>query len=215
MSDGRALLAQLKEAAGNPGPALGLRVPGFDSCFLRPVACQAELLNAHDVARLTEWRNRYVRAFLTEFEASTARTARWLSQYVQSDDGRILFMIDDASGRPIGYMGIAYIDWDTSYVEADAIVSNGNTPRGLMSAALCTMLRWAQGQLGLRNVAVRVLSDNPALHFYSKLGFVEVKRVPLRRDVQPGMISWVEDPSLTEAERYLVHHVWSDDESRN
>lgn len=188
MNDGRALPAELKEAAGKPGPALGLRVPGFESCFLRPVACRAELLNERDVACLTEWRNRYVRAFLTEF---------------------------DASGTPIGYMGIAYIDWQASYVEADAIVSNGNTPRGLMSAALRTVLSWAQGQLGLRHVGVRVLSDNTALRFYRKLGFVEVNRVPLRRDAERGMVFWVEDPSLTEAERYLVHHVWNDHESRN
>jgi len=215
MTAERALLGHLKGSAGKSGPILGLRIPGFDSFFLRPVKSGAEHIDSHDVTCLTKWRNCHVRAFLTEFEANTERTARWLSEYVHFDDGRILFMIDDASGAPIGYMGIANIEWEASYVEADAIVSNGKTPRGLMSAALRTLLRWAKGQLGLRNVAVRVLSDNPALHFYRKLGFLEVKRVPLRCEVQPGMISWVEDPSLAHAERYLVHHFWDDDESRN
>ena len=213
MKPERALLGQLKALAGKSGPPLGLRIPGFDSFFLRPVSSQAEFINTHDVTCLTEWRNCHVRAFLTEFEANTQRTTLWLSQCVHFDEGRILFMIDDASGAPVGYMGIANIDWEASYVEADAIVSKGNTPRGLMSAALRTLLRWAKGQLGLCNVAVRVLSDNPALHFYSKLGFSEVKRVPLRCEVQPRMISWVEDPSLAKAERYLVHHFWNDDES--
>ena len=196
-----------------PGPQLGLKVPGFEGYFLRLVATRHGHLDPLDVACLTTWRNRYVNAFLTEFTANDERTSRWLSESVHADDGRILFMIETTQGERVGYMGIANIDWDSSYVEADAIVSSGDTPKGMMTAALRAILRWAKGQLGLKVVAVRVLSDNPALAFYRKLGFEETKRVPLKRVVSGDLVSWIEDGTLPSSERYLVHHLWNDHEN--
>lgn len=213
MSDLTSLIRQLKNVAGKHGPALGLCIPGFDSYFLRPVTSHSNLLDLDDVKCLTVWRNRHVHSFLTEFESTDEQTAKWLTQIVHPDDTRILFIIEDLSSKPVGCMGIANIDWKKSFVEADAIISDGSTPRGLMSVALRTVLRWARGQLGLRNISVRVLSDNPALIFYKKVGFVEVKRVPLRSTQKLGITSWVEDLSIVEAERYLVHHIWNDDEN--
>jgi RimJ/RimL family protein N-acetyltransferase len=215
MNNAVTLLRQLKEEACTPNPLLKLNIPGFDAYFLRPVPCRVDLIDQEDVSFLTKWRNYYVHAFLTEFNATNERTFRWLSQSVYKDNGRILFMIEDSKRQRVGYMGIAYIDWALSYVEADAIVSNGKTPRGLMSAALCTILSWAQEQLGLHNVTVRVLSDNPALSFYRKIGFIEIKRVPLRRLEELGTISWLESPSLPEADRYLVYHTWKNSENLN
>lgn len=198
----------LKEVAGEKGPQLGLRIPGYESCFLRPIATRREHLDAIDIACLTKWRNRHVNAFLTEFNATDERTATWLTNSVHTDDSRILFMIEGMHGERLGYMGIAYIDWERLYVEADAIVSSGITPKGMMAAALRTVLGWAVGQLGLQEVAVRVLSDNPAIVFYKKIGFEETKRVPLKRIVADNSVSWIEDNTLTLSERYLVHHLW-------
>jgi RimJ/RimL family protein N-acetyltransferase len=212
-SAGKDLLRRLKDVAGAKGSQLGLKIPGYEGYFLRPVATRREHLDSADIACLTSWRNRYFNAFLTEFAATDERTSRWLSDVVHKDDSRILFMIEDMQWERVGYMGIAYIDWECSYVEADAIVSSGGTPKGMMSAALRTVLRWATGQLGLKVVAVRVLSDNPALAFYRKLGFEETKRVPLKRVVSDDFVSWVEDETLVTPERYLVHHLWNDHEN--
>lgn len=210
---GKDLLRQLKHSAGAHGPQLGLKIPGYEGYFIRPVATRREFLDPVDIACLTNWRNRHVNAFLTEFSATDERTARWLSDAVHTDDSRILFMIEDERRERVGYMGIAYIDWERSYVEADAIVSSGATPKGMMSAALRTVLRWARGQLGLKVVAVRVLSDNPALTFYRKLGFEETNRIPLKRVISDALASWIEDEALITSERYLVHHLWNDHEN--
>lgn len=210
---GKDCLRQLKETAGAQGPQFALEIPGFDGYFLRPVATRREHLDPIDITCLTNWRNRHVNAFLTEFSATNERTSRWLSEVVHTDDRRILFMIEDRQRERVGYMGIAYIDWDCSYAEADAIVSSGGTPKGMMSAALRTVLRWAKGQLGLQVFAVRVLSDNPALAFYRRLGFEETKRVPLKRVVSNDLVSWIEDKTLATSERCLVHHLWNDHEN--
>jgi RimJ/RimL family protein N-acetyltransferase len=210
---GKSILRRLKEAAGAQGPQFGLKIPGFDDYFLRLVPTRREYLDPVDIACLTMWRNRHVNAFLTEFAATDERTSCWLSQVVHTDDSRIMFMIEHTQRERVGYMGIAYIDWDCSYVEADAIVSGGDTPKGMMSAALRTVLRWAKGQLGLKVVAVRVLSDNPALAFYRKLGFEETKSIPLKRVVSDDFVSWIEDKSLPTSERHLVHHLLNDHEN--
>lgn len=213
MSDahfGRNLLLVLKATAGMPGPALVIHVGSPPVAFLRPVATKKELINAEDVRLLTNWRNRFVQAFLTEFQATESRTIRWLEQVVGPKEGKILFMVDDLNGHTFGYMGLDYIDWDQAYGEADAVVRGAEAAPGTMKRALQTLLAWARGQLGLRELGVRVRSDNTALEFYRKVGFYEVRRVPLHRVEEPEMIHWVEDETVENAEIYLVYMVWGE-----
>ena len=206
---GEVLMHSLKEIAGPKGPNLVLPVKGFQGFILRPIATKREHINSQDVANLTAWRNLYPKSFLTEFLATHSQTQFWLCEKVHFDN-KLLFMIEDSAGFSVGYMGIGFIDWQKSYVEADSIVSGGSHPRGLMTAALISLLQWSKGQLGLNNVAIRVLSDNPALTFYRRLGFVETKRVPLIGVDRQTHFEWVEDENAIKAERHLVYHNWSE-----
>ncbi len=117
-------------------------------------------------------------------------------------------MVDDVHGRTFGYMGLDYIDWGRAYGEADAVVRGAEASPGATKHALQTLLTWAQGQLGLRRLGVRVRSDNMALGFYPKVGFQEVRRVALRPVEEPGMIRWVEDEIFKIARVYLVYMLW-------
>jgi RimJ/RimL family protein N-acetyltransferase len=204
---GRALLIALKSVSGAPGPVLTLPVPvasGADA-RLRPVSVEPGRLDAGDVRALTEWRNRHVGAFLHEFPATEARTARWLSEEVRGDDTRILFMVDNAQGEPIGYMGLAYIDWAAGWGELDALVRGGTASPVTMMRATRTLLDWGRGQLGLDRIGARMRSDNAALRYLLKIGwFVERRRVALRRAEGPDGTQWHEDPSGT-SEPMLVH----------
>ena len=202
---GKALLRYYKESAGQPGVSLGLTIGKPYIGFLRPVSTRPAFVNNADVELLTAWRNRFVGSFLTEFTATPAQTAKWLVNQVGPDDTRILFMVDDPFGRTFGYMGIAFIDWELKYVEADAVVRGDQAPGGTMSAALKTLLLWAVTHLGLKHVHVRVRSDNPALGFYRKFGFEDVKRVPLKRMEENGRVAWVEDQSMPGSPVTLVY----------
>jgi len=186
-----------------------LSIPVGDpvEAVLRPVATDMAFLNSTDVLMLTEWRNRFPDAFLTQFRANESRTRRWLTEVVGPDDTRILFMVEDAHLRTIGYMGLASIDWTVGSAEADAVVRGAAAPPGTMTKALLTLLAWGRAQLSLSSFAVRVRSDNTAVEFYRKLGFHEVKRVPLRKVQESDMIRWVEDPALPLTEPSLVHMV--------
>ena len=200
MSNGRELLQAFKEQPGH-----SIRV-GTGEGILRPVPTSPARLNLSDVRVLTEWRNRYVKAFLTEFAATEERTAKWLTEVVGPDPTRILFMLDDVNGQTIGYLGLAFIDWNARTGEADAIVRGLDGAPGLMSKALLTLLRWAHEELGLTGgLNVRVRSDNPrAVEFYSRLGR-ETRRVPLREIKEPGLTRWIEDESLATSSAQLVY----------
>lgn len=203
---GEQLLACLKSVAGMPGPQLGLQVGTSGMAWLRPVATRRELQNEHDIRCLTDWRNKFVTSFLSEFEATDRQTADWLANIIGPDNSRIFFMVDNAEGLTIGYMGIAFIDWKTGYAEADSIVRGADAAKGVMMSALQTLLTWGQGQLGLRAIGVRVRSDNPALAFYQKFGFAEQKRVPLSSRVEPGKLVWYEDQDNANPTISLVYH---------
>jgi len=207
---GRSLLRSLKATAGLPGPQVRIPVGSPPVALLRPVPTGEPYLNLDDVRVLTEWRNRYVTAFLTEFTATETRTARWLTEVVGPGDGKILFMLDDAAGTTFGYMGLDYIDWENRTGEADAIVRGKPTSvPGMMTIAIQTLLEWGHGQLGLEEVGVRVRSDNEAVAFYKKAGFEEVRRIPLRSIQEPGMLRWVEDETMEEPVISLVHLIYN------
>jgi RimJ/RimL family protein N-acetyltransferase len=200
------LLMSLKQAAGKPGPQLGLRAGVTPAVCLRPVATRREVQSESDVRCLTEWRNKFVTSFLTEFKATESRTSDWLANTVGPDDSRILFMVDDSEGLTIGYMGIAFIDWKTGYGEVDAVVRGRTAAKGVMTAAMGGLLMWGRGQLGLDTIGVRVRSDNPALAFYRKAGFVERKRVPLSCRSDSNGLVWYEDHDNVSATISLVYH---------
>ncbi len=208
---GQALLRALKRCTRAGSPTLVLPVGEPVRALLRPIATLPGAIDATDVRLLSEWRNRHVKSFLTEFVANDARTADWLAGAVHGNEGKLLFMLDSLDGQRLGHLGLGFIDWQARYGEADAIVSGGSSPPGLMKLALQTLLGWARAQLGLENLTVRVRSDNQAVAFYEKVGFREFKRVPLvvRRGAE--CTEWSEDPSLAESEASLVHMRFQDD----
>lgn len=204
---GRDLLNSVKASASEQ-PCLGIPVGNPVKAILRPVITENADERSEDVYRLSIWRNKFVTAFLTEFEATPERTAKWLSDGIAKDDSRILFMVDDLEGNTFGYIGLAFIDWDKKSGEADSVVRGGSAEPGLMTEVLRTLLTWARGQLGLESIGVRVRSDNPALGFYEKFGFQELERVPLVKSNDENMIVWSEDrgnTSVSPDAPHLVH----------
>lgn len=207
LENGKKLLSSLKYAAGSLGASLIIPVGSPPIAFLRPIATHGQRLSQKDLCDLSNWRNRFATHFLTEFTATPERTASWLINVVGPNESKILFMVDLLDGTTVGHIGIDFIEWASGYGEADAIVRGREAPRGLMRDALMAAMFWAKGQLGLVSIGVRVRSDNSALEFYSKMGFVEAKRIPLRRTEEPDLTRWVEDSALVGGDVFLVHMI--------
>ena len=201
------MIQALKASATTGQPCLSLPVGSPVEALLRPVSTAPGNLNENDVRVLTEWRNRFVKSFLTEFEATEERTSAWLTEVIGPDPTRILFMLDDAHGKTVGYLGLGFIDWQKGVGEADAIVRGAEVAPGVMAKALFTLLGWGYQQLGLETIGARVRSDNPSLNFFLKIGR-ELKRVPLRRTDEPGMVRWSEDETLVTSSASLVYLIF-------
>jgi RimJ/RimL family protein N-acetyltransferase len=200
------LLDAIKTGSNEP-----YRVPvaSFPRVWLRSVSMRNPL--ASDVKALTEWRNKNVLAFLTEFTATEARTRAWLTESVAHDPSRILFMIEEEGEEPLGYVGLAFIDWSNARGEADSVVRGRDGRPGVMAAALRTLLSWSRDELCLRSFGVRVLADNPANAFYSGLGFRELRREGLRCSKSPDFVSWQPVPAGEANDgRWLIHYVLPD-----
>jgi len=201
----------MKRSARADGPGVCIPVGSPLVGTLRPVAVMADQIRQSDLRVLTDARNRHVRSFLTEFVASEDRTRRWLLESVGPNDSKILFMCEDSSGTTIGYMGLDYIDWRRGWGEADAVVRVVPGNSGFITLNLRTLMKWAESQLGLQRLRVRVRSDNLALHFYERAGFQEYRRVPLVKYVEPGLVRWVESEDAVESDTSLVHLRWRDE----
>lgn len=201
------LFQSLKENSTLNRPCLSIPVGFPVEAFMRPVCTVAGKLNENDVRVLTDWRNRFVQSFLTEFEATETRTATWLTETIGPDPTRIMFMLDDLNSQTIAYLGLGFIDWERREGEADAAVRGVEAAPGIMSKAFLTLLGWTYEQLGLKIIRGRVRSDNPALRFFLKLA-TETRRVPLRRIEEPGMVRWVEDATLVTSPVSLVHLIF-------
>ena len=198
----------MKQAAGADDAGLTLPVGAPVKGLLRPLGASPARLRPEDVRILTAARNRFVSSFLTEFVATEERTTRWLVEHVGLSDAKILFMYDDVNRIPCGYMGLDFIDWESGRGEADAIVRTGDGPKGFMTEGLRTLMRWAENGLGLRDLSVRVRSDNDALRFYERAGFRQFRAMPLVRHEDAQGTRWIEEPNGDPRGISLIYLRW-------
>ncbi|TMD87654.1 MAG: GNAT family N-acetyltransferase [Chloroflexi bacterium] len=184
------------------GLSLWTQAPSGERLRLRPLQATGAGLRARDLELLTEWRNRYRPFFLTDFTATVEQTQAWLLKS-GADPSRILFMIEREGGSPFGHAGLCNLRPADAYAELDNVVRGADGPRGAMTAAVTTLCDWAVSSLGVTALWVRVMSDNPAVSFYEKVGFRRAYDVALEfhRDGSKGI--WMERPDRQIADRYL------------
>jgi RimJ/RimL family protein N-acetyltransferase len=201
---GRSLMAYLKKNC-YPDQPYSIPLQNALGIHLRMVSTINPL--EEDVIKLTNWRNQNVHSFLTEFEATPQRTRNWLTQLVANDMSRTLFMVEEVGYIPIGYIGLAFIDYSTQSAEADSVVRGTPNHPGIMSKALTTLINWANIKLEVKQIGVRVLADNPAIAFYQKFGFQEVRREALKLERSSDMVAWKPAGMDGDGEniRWLIH----------
>jgi hypothetical protein len=139
---GRRLVAAVKDSA-RAGEVCLCLAAAEGGIMLRPVGTAPGAASADELRVLSEWRNRHVTAFLTEFEATPDRTAAWLESAVGPDPGRIIFTLREPDGAIFGHCGLAFADWTTGTFELDGVARGTPAVPGGMSAAVRTLLNWS------------------------------------------------------------------------
>lgn len=137
--------------------------------------------------RLCEWRRSAKHGFLTVFEPSAESTLYYLENISLPDPGRILFIVRDASSRPIGNIGLCNIA--AGEAELDNVLRGEPAPAPLfMKYVIEAVLKFAFEDLGVQKVVLNVLSGNDsAIKSYLRVGFEVVRTQKLlRTDTDDG-----------------------------
>src|SRR5271154_6605875 len=74
--------------------------------WLVPV-CKLHADDGKTVTRLSEWRRENSFAYPSQFSVTNSGTARWLQDRLLAVEDRLLFLVLDRHGEPIGHMGFA------------------------------------------------------------------------------------------------------------
>ena len=197
------------------------RICRFDELCARLIPCEARdgyLMSVCDLHRddarligwLAEWRAANAFAFPTQFPVTHGGTSTWLNKGVLDKADRILFLVLDRYGPPVGHVGLTGFLNDRAEMEAENIVRGvRNCAPGLMSRAMRALLDWGRG-LGAKRFQVRGFRDNEhAVRFYRRLGFHDDEVLPLRkhREGETIVYSPVTEDDTSAPDRYFLRMV--------
>jgi len=166
---------------------------------------------------IMEWREENPIGFANRFEGTIEKTKNWINNILLPREDRILFYIFDYTycAAPMGHIGFSSFDFEKKTAEIDNVVRGRKKDgflkeefhKGLMSLATKTLINWGKQSLGLQDIYLKVLSDNPhAVTFYERLGFKEQNRIPLFKVEKENMIEWLplEDTGKRYPDKYFI-----------
>jgi RimJ/RimL family protein N-acetyltransferase len=94
----------------------------------------------------------------------------------------------------MGQIALYSIDFDYKTAELGRIIKGEREcPKGMMTLAAETLVRWGFDSLKLEKIVLEVFADNKrAISMYKRLGFYISNRVPFRMTRTPqGTIRWI------------------------
>lgn len=180
--------------------------------FLVPV-CELHATDDGLIAKLAQWRAENAFAYPTQFPVTIPGTASWLRSKLLDLEGRILFLILNRHGNPIGHLGFASAINDEGELEIDNVVRGvKDVQPGIMSSAMKALLNWAEEIIGPRVIYLRLLRDNHhAIKFYRKLDFKDDQLVPLRRHEEGERVEYrpLAEDDHNEPDKYFLRMVYA------
>lgn len=188
------LIARLKAPGETADGPIDIRGADDEVIARLVVIDQARAADPEVVQSLFRWRAASMTGFLTVFEPTIEKTRGYLEKLVLTDPARILFLILDPNGRPVGNIGLCNVT--AADAEVDNIVRGERveTPN-FMARVQAGLIAWARERLGVARVYLNVLSDNErAVNSYLKAGYVETGRTPLVREAIEGGYRLVPTP---------------------
>jgi RimJ/RimL family protein N-acetyltransferase len=168
-------------------------VPTHPLVALQPVTW-SDAGDTRLVGLLAEWRKKANPFFPAQFPVTDEGTHRWLKTSTLEAPERLLFWAVSATGEKVGHLGLFRFDFDDRSVELDNVVRGvEGVLRGVMQAAVESLMTWTFETLAMQAMYLRVLSDNDrALRLYQRCGFEETMRMPLVREQEGEVVRWVE-----------------------
>jgi RimJ/RimL family protein N-acetyltransferase len=173
-------------------------IPVFEKnlqvAILKPITksnLHENLPNHELVKSLADWRRNNQLWYPTLFTVTEAGTKLWLKNQVIDVDDRILFLIVSMDGVAFGHMGLYRGEIDNVLRGISGLVDGG------MTQGLFALMKFCAADLGIKNLFLRVFSDNArAIHYYKVCGFTETGKIPLKKSEEVNCIKWDPSPDI-------------------
>lgn len=130
---------------------------------------------------VAEWRNKYMRFYLTQFDADLENATNYILSKINPNSSAIFFMIADQQFKMIGHIGFSNIFSGTA--ELDNVLLGEVSPvRNLMQDVENQSIKWIVDFLDLEKIYLKVLSYNfLAIDLHQMCGFSIEDRLPIRK----------------------------------
>ena len=215
----------LLKAKNNADPETRLRLPIFipNGELAGMMYCIDQGMMSHDLIRnLTKWRQDNMKWFLTQFNATEARTRNWMMNDFLPDPSRILFILKDVHGDIIGQYGLRSMTTENG--EIDIIIrGRPGGVKGFIHYTEIAALAWMFGKLGQSKSNLFVFSHNdPTVKLHKSTSFEIVDSLKLSEGVVPqnythyylvesdegALVHFNYLEMATTKERFLLVHPW-------
>ena len=154
------------------------------------------------VRDLTEWRKRFMKFFLTQFEATPERTKSWLEKVVLPSDDRLFFLICLPNGDAIGNFGICNLRPTSGELDNLIRGKNGGGPNLIFLSELA-ILSWMFGDLEYEKANLHVFSNNrPTIKLHTSVGFEISNSTPLSRLTSDESIEYLQNSEKGEPVKF-------------
>lgn len=159
---------------------------------LRPVTV-AHLDDQEIVQRLTDWRNRSMEKFLSQFVATPERTRNWMRNVLLKMQGQMLFLVC-VNDQVVGHYGFKNLTFSEVLLDNALRGERVGHPKLFVWAGQ-TLVQWLFREAAVQRVYAYVLADNAASIMMNKqIGFGGWRRHPLAKCVREGDIFWEMGP---------------------
>lgn len=197
------------KSANNIQEAFLRAIPVGQSGFLVPI-CNAHQGDDELLQKLTDWRNKNVHVYPTQFVATIESTKAWLKDRLLAVEDRILFLIVDNIGKVSGHVGFNGCNNNEFLFEIDNVVRGDSAAtKGLFSIGIIALMEWARKTMNVGGFFLRVMDDNQhAIDFYKRNGFVEDRRIPLFKEERDAFVCYREAEVNEKPVKEFVLMVW-------
>ena len=130
---------------------------------------------------IAEWRNKYMRYYLTQFNADLENATNYIQSKIHSNSSAIFFMIADGEYKILGHIGFSNITSTTAELD-NILLGEASSVRNLMQDIENQSINWIRDFLGLEKIFLKVLSYNfLAIELHEMCGFQVEDRLPIRK----------------------------------
>lgn len=165
--------------------------------YLQPITADFRDTTPHYVKLLSDWRRTNPSVSPGTFEITVERTEKWLDELVIGRDDRVLFMVLELDGTPIGHIGFSEFDYEARHCKHDNLLRGvqETTPR-LMEWGVAGLMRIGIYELHARRITGDVNWDNQhTLRFLERCHNSVTGKHPLYKHIYPDEERWEHEPA--------------------